>query len=80
MSATDFLKTATPKEKLVAALEVLREFKRCESDAEYLHRPFITWAVFEIFEEYLEYLVDNAPLKPDTVEYIKSLSEEGKPQ
>lgn len=75
MSAPDFLKTATPKDKLAAALDVLREFKRCESDEEYAHRPFIAWAVFEVLEEYLDHLVDGKPLKPDTIAYIQRLKE-----
>lgn len=78
MSATDFLKTATPKEKLAAALDVLHEFKSCESQAEYLHRPFLAWTVFEVLEEYLEHLVNDRPLKPDTVEYMQQLKLEGR--
>lgn len=73
MSAPDFLKTATPKDKLSAALDVLREFKQCESDDEYVHRPFVAWVAFEMLEEYLEHLVNGKSLKPDTIEYIQQL-------
>ncbi len=71
MSAPDFLKTLTSKEKLAVALEVLREFKGCESTEEYLHRPFLTWTMFEMYEEYLDHLVNGSPLKPDTLSYIE---------
>ncbi len=77
MSAPDFLKTATPKEKLSAALDVLREFREHESQEEWAHRPFLAWAVFEILQEYLEFLVEGEPLKPDTLLYIETLRARG---
>jgi len=67
---TDFLSTETPKDKLKAALEVLKEFKRCESTNEYLSIPFVAWAKIEQLEEFLEYLVNDKPLEPDTVKYM----------
>ena len=71
MSAPDFLKTSTPKDKLASALDVLREFKQCESVEEYCSRPFATWVMLEMFEEYLDHLVNGNALKPDTLESIR---------
>jgi hypothetical protein len=68
---TDFLKTKREKEELKHALEVLREFKTCESDNEWISIPFAAWAKLEQLEEYLDHLVNNKPLKEDTLEYIK---------
>lgn len=68
---TDFLKTQRTKEELTAALEVLREFKGCESQEEWLMIPFAAWAKLEQMEEFLAHLVEGAPLADDTVEYMK---------
>ncbi len=67
---TDFLKTTRSKDELKHALEVLREFKAGESDAEWISTPFAAWAKLEQLEEFLEHLVEGATLPDDTVEYI----------
>lgn len=69
---TDFLKTTRTKEELYTALEVLREFKVCESEREWLEISFAAWAKLEQLEEFLAYLVEDAPLKEDTIAYMKS--------
>lgn len=74
MPAIDFLKTPTSKEKLAVALEVLREFKTHESDHEWAVRPFIAWMMFEMLEEYLDHLVNGAPLSDDTQAVIKGVA------
>ena len=68
---TDFLRTGRTKEELAAALEVLQDFKKCESATEWLALPFATWGKLEQLEEFLEYLVKDTPLKSDTLEYMK---------
>jgi len=70
MAITDFLKTQTKKEKLEAALEVLREFKAGESQEEWLFVPFAAWAKLEQLEEFLAHLVEGAELADDTKAYI----------
>ncbi len=62
--------TKRKKRDLRTALEVLREFKGCESQDEWLGIPFAAWAKLEQFEEFLAHLVEHQPLAPDTVEYI----------
>jgi len=67
---TDFLKTARPKEELVTALSVLREFKSHESEHEWMDIPFAAWAKLEQLEEYLMNLTEGIPLEPDTIDYL----------
>lgn len=67
---TDFLKTRRSIDELSLALDVLNEFKECESQKEYLEIPFYAWAKFEQLEEFLLYLVEGKPLAKDTIEYI----------
>lgn len=67
----DFLKTKRSKEELLVALEVLREFKDCESAEEYTYTPFLAWVKFEQLQEFLGHLVENEPLKDDTLKYIR---------
>lgn len=67
---TDFLKTDRPKEELKAALEVLREFKGCESTGEWAMISFAAWAKLEQLEEFLDHLVNGADLEDDTKAYI----------
>ena len=69
---TNFLKTKRPKEELRTALEVLREFKECESIEEYLVVPFLAWGKFENLEEFLRHLVEGKPLGEATLEYMAS--------
>lgn len=69
---TDFLKTKTKKKDLNIALKILKEFKKCESKEEWFYIDFSAWAKLEQLEEYLEYLVNNKPLKEDTIAYIKN--------
>ena len=68
---TDFLKTTRSKEELKIALDVLLEFKRCESKEEWLGIIFAAWAKLEQFEEFLEYLVNGKELQEDTKRYMK---------
>lgn len=68
---TDFLKTTRSKDELNHALEVLREFKGCESQDEWLMISFAAWAKLEQMEEFLAHLVEGAPLADDTVAYMK---------
>lgn len=70
----DFLKTKRSLEELRAALDILREFKKCESTEEYLAVPFSAWIKLEQLEEYLAHLALGEPLKADTLAQI-----EGKP-
>lgn len=72
MKITDFLKTVRSKDELQAALEVLREFKACESEEEWAYIPFAAWAKLEQLEEFLAHLVEGAPLATDTLAYIKA--------
>jgi hypothetical protein len=66
---TDFLQTKRSLEELRIALEVLREFKACESQEEWLAIPFFAWTKFEQYEEFLAHLVEDTPLKNDTIAY-----------
>lgn len=70
MAITDFLQTKRNKAELKSALEVLKEFKENESSEEWLMIPFAAWAKFEQLEEFLEHLVNGAPLAEDTLKYI----------
>lgn len=74
---TDFLKTQRDKNDLRVALEVLREFKECESGAEWAMIPFTAWAKLEQLEEFLNHLVEDAPLKDDTIAYMTSEQRNG---
>lgn len=73
---TDFLKTARSKDDLKTALEVLREFKECESMAEWLSVPLAAWGKLEQLEEFLAHLVEAAPLDEDTQEFLKRVAEQ----
>lgn len=66
----DFLKTDTPVPDLATALKVLREFKGCESQGEWLMIPFAAWTKLEQLQEFLEHLVEGEPLQADTVEVL----------
>lgn len=66
----DFLKTKTSKRKLKVTLAVLREFKACESNEEWLATMNVAWAKLEQFEEYLAHLVDDKLLNEDTLEQL----------
>jgi hypothetical protein len=61
----DFLKTNRSEAELRTALEVLREFKKCESAAEWGLCPFQAWVKLEQLEEFLAYLTDKEPMKDD---------------
>ena len=52
----DFLKTERSVEDLKTALSVIREYKKCESQEEYLSIFFSTWERLEELEEFLETL------------------------
>lgn len=62
-----FLATKTSTEDLRTALRVLREFKACESEEEWLAIMFATWAKLEQCEEFLAYLVNGEKLKDDSI-------------
>ena len=66
---TDFLETERSQEELRIALMVLREFKACESEQEWIGTPFFVWAKLEQFEEFLAHLVEGTPLREDTIRY-----------
>jgi len=68
---TDFLKTKRSKKELAIALEVIKEFKACESPEEWLAIPFAAWAKLEQLNEFLEHLVNNEKLRDDTIRYMK---------
>jgi len=55
---TEFLKTKRPKKELATALEVLREFKKCESAEEWYMTMFVAWAKLEQLEEFLAHIVE----------------------
>lgn len=67
---TDFLQTKRSKGELATALAILREFKECESEREWLEIPFVAWAKLEQLEEFLAHLVEGAPLATDTLRYL----------
>jgi len=71
MPIVDFLQTKRSKEDLQIALDVLHEFKSGESWDEYLGVMFSAWVKLEQLEEYLEHLVNGAPLQDDTLEELK---------
>lgn len=70
---TDFLATTRSPDELRITLEVLREFKACESKEEWFAIPFAAWVKLEQAVEFLEHLVEGQPLKPDTLEYVEYL-------
>jgi predicted transcriptional regulator len=72
MAITDLLNTTRSKDDLRVALEILREFKQNESADEYLSIMFSAWVKLEQLEEFLEHLVENKPLKADTIAYIRA--------
>lgn len=69
----DFLQTPRTKEELRLALEVLREFKACESEDEWNVTPFAAWAKLEQFEEFLGHLAEGSSLRPDTLQELKRI-------
>ena len=58
----DFLRTTMDKDKLSAALEVIKEFKSNEDPIEFWFNPLLTWEKLERLEEFLDHLVNNVPL------------------
>ena len=71
---TDFLKTKRSKDELRVALDVLREFKACESMEEWAAIMFAAWAKLEQLEEFLDHLVNGASLQEDTKRYMARMS------
>ena len=71
----DFLKTVTKKEDLEIALNVLKEFKECESEDEWLLIDFEAWAKLEQLMEFLGYLVDGEELEEDTLRNLNWVEE-----
>lgn len=74
MGIVDFLKTKTPKTDLDTALRVLREFKECESQEEWVMINFDAWAKLEQLEEFLDHLVNDAELHDDTKRVLAKTS------
>lgn len=70
MAITDFIKSSRSEADLRTALEVIREFKECENQEEWLAIPFVAWVKLEQLQEFLEHMVEKAPLRKDTVSYI----------
>jgi hypothetical protein len=68
---TNFLKTKRSLSELKVALEVLHEFKECESMEEFIMLPLSGWAKLEQLEEFLAYLTENIPLADDTIAYME---------
>lgn len=71
---TDFLKTRQSPHDLKAALEIVREFKKCvglKGSEEYLAISSLAWDKLEQLEEFLAHLVEGTPLKDDTLAYIE---------
>lgn len=54
-----FLNTKRSVKDLKIALAVLREFKKCESNEEWLFHAFATWQKLEQFEDYLKVLTGD---------------------
>lgn len=67
---TDFLQTTRSRDDLATALAVLREFKAHEAVDEWLGISFMAWAKLEQLEEFLDHLVNHAPLADDTLTYM----------
>lgn len=63
---TDFLRTERSMSELESALAIVREFKGCESQDEWLNISFVAWAKLEQLEEFLEHLVEGKELAQDT--------------
>ena len=55
-------------------MDVLREFKACESLEEWAGIFFYAWVKLEQLEEFLDHLVGGAELKDDTKRYIARMS------
>jgi flagellar motor switch protein FliG len=67
---TDFIALDISKKDAATALTVLRQFEACESTEEWLMTPFSAWAKLKQMEEFLDHMVNNTPLKDDTLRYI----------
>lgn len=55
----EFLKTKRTKEELKLCLDILKEFKGCETKTEWLMCSFESWAKLEQFEDYLRLLTET---------------------
>ncbi len=55
----DFLKTKRTIEELKLCLDILKEFKSCESYSEFCFSSFESWQRFEQFEDYLKLLTNT---------------------
>lgn len=69
---TDFLDLPIPVDDLAAALRVVRAFRACESEQEYLSIPFAAWVKLEQLQEFLEHRVEHVPLHRDTLSYLRT--------
>lgn len=68
---TDFITLEIDKKDLISALKVLKEFKGCESNEEFILCSLSSWTKLEQLEEFLEHRVNGTKLEDDTLEYIK---------
>lgn len=55
----EFLKTKRTKEELKLCLDILKEFKGCENEMEWLVCSFESWIKLEQFEDYLRLLTNT---------------------
>lgn len=53
----DFLNTQIPKEELKNALKVIRKFKACECQEDFIFTPCLAWSKLEQLESYLKTLI-----------------------
>lgn len=61
MALNDFLKTARTKEDLKLCLDIINEFKNCETKEEWLFQSFESWQKLELLVTYLEGLTNPSP-------------------
>lgn len=67
----DFLNSTRSPNELLAALEVLRDFRESESYAESKRHSPEAWLMFDVFEDVLANLVDGQPLCQDTAALLR---------
>lgn len=66
-----FLQKEFTEDELIHALRLVRIFKQCESQEEWLNINFDAWAKLEQLEEYLAFMNNESALKEDTIRYIE---------
>jgi len=68
---TDFLKSKRDIKELMIALDVINEFKKCETSNWWLKAPSKYWVKIEQLQEFLNHMVNGKPLTEETIEYMK---------